>query len=342
MKNFCRSHPVITKAIIWILIVALGVALMILIFAEDSSNDKKALAKVTNALDNLKSLDKMYTISNIVQAPDGDMCYIEICDGDTNYTEYPIDKDGNYGTIALQNANEGTSYVLTDWISKDKGYMLSSEETWLSYPDKYTKLLDSRRYMYFDVILKNIKDLKFKETITANIGMGDESIDIYTATIGKNTVRDILGLSAEKMYQVISETSKDKNIKKLCNFYLDDIGFTMVFSDANLTIGVVDGVLRYIQMEVGGLGSRMYVSKSVVIGDVEKRQEPDFSKVVTYESTLKDLADYVSKYDTYEDAMVALGSEENNLQENSSGNTEQSSTSQEETSSEQETTSSSN
>ena len=101
-------------------------------------------------------------------------------------------------------------------------------------------------------------------------------------------------------------------------------------SDANVTIGIVDGVLRYVQIETGGLGSRLYSTKSIMLSDVDVRQEPDFSNVDTYESTLKDMADYVSKYDSYEDAMKALNGSSSSssdlTSEETTGNSTESST----------------
>lgn len=270
------------------------------------SNDADAKKKVESALDSLENLDKTYEVSNVMQAPDGNLCYVEICSNGASYTEYPVDADGNYGTIAFQDSAD-VEYVLTDWVTSDgKGYMLTGNDTWVSYPDSYSKKLKSRSLMYFDVIVDKMTGLSFKETVTADIGMGDESIDVYIAKLDSETVGTILGLGSEEIYKSIESSTKDENIKKLCGYYLDDISFTMVFSDANVTIGVVDGVLRYVQLEVGGLGSRLYYTKAILTQDVDVRQEPDFSNVDTYESTMKDMADYVANYDSYEEAMQAL------------------------------------
>lgn len=276
-------------------------------------NDSDAKKKVESALEKLKKLDKTYEISNVLQAPDGNLCYVEICSKGGSYTEYPVDSDGNYGTIAFQDS-EDAEYVLSDWITKEgKGYVLSSDDKWVSYPDEYSKKLQNRNIMYFDTILNKMTGLKFKEKVTADIGMGDEKIDIYTAKLDGDTVHSILGLGTEEIYKTIKDTTKDKNIKKFCKYYLDNIGFTMLFSDSNLTIGVSKGVLRYVQIETGGLGSRMYSTKAILTHDVDLRDEPDFSKVGTYESTLKEMADYVSDYDSYEDAMSSLSDTSDDL-----------------------------
>lgn len=273
-----------------------------------SSTDK---VKIEKALEELKNMGTMYQISNVMQAPDGDLCYVEIVDDGVSYTEYPVDEDGNYGTIAFQDSNN-TDYVLMDWLTKDgKAYTLSSEDKWVSYPDTYSKQLQSRNLMYADKIIDKLTDIKFKETITTDIGMGDESIDLYTGKLDNETVRSILGMSSEQLYKSINSTTSDKNIKKLTEYYLDDIGFSMVFSDANVTLGVSDGVLRYLQIETGGLGSRLYYTKAILMKDLDERSKPDFSKVDTFESTMKETADFVGQYDSYEEAVDALSELDN-------------------------------
>lgn len=275
--------------------------------SSSTANDEDAKKKVDIAFNALQNMNSTYEVSTVMQAPDGNLCYVEICSDGASYTEYPVDSDGNYGTIAFQDSYDA-EYVLTDWVTKDgKGYMLSGQDTWVSYPDSYSSKLKSRNVAYFDTINKKMTSLKFKETINADIGMGSETIDVYTAKLDSETVHSILGLGSEEIYKAVKETTKDDSIKKLCDYYLEDIGFTMVFSDANVTIGIVDGVLRYVQIETGGLGSRLHYTKSIMTQDVDVRDEPDFSNVGTYESTLKDMADYVSDYDSYEDAMKALG-----------------------------------
>lgn len=304
---------------------------------DTEKTDKDAQKKVEKAFENLKKFDKTYEVSNVMQAPDGNLCYVEICSNGVSYSEYPLDANGNYGTVAFQNSNEDVDYVLTDWVTADgKGYMMKDENTWIKYPSNYSKKLQSRNIMYLDTIVKNIKSLKLKESSTVDIGMGDEDMDIYTGTLDSDIVRKIVCLGSEEIYTDIKNTTKDKNIKKLCGFYLDDIGFTMVFSDAKVTIGVVDDMIRYVQLEIGGLGSRLYITKSILTKDVELRQEPDFSNAVSYESTMKDLADYVSKYDNYEEAMQALNTD-SSTEETTETTTEETSEESTETSSEETT-----
>ena len=96
----------------------------------------------------------------------------------------------------------------------------------------------------------------------------------------------------------------------MCDYYIDDFDFRLVTSDANVYIGVdINGVLRYMCLEVGGLGARLYMTKIVVeLGNSNPRDLPDFSTAVDFSVTLSDLADFVASYDSYEDALDALSS----------------------------------
>lgn len=274
--------------------------------SSSSKNDSKDMIKVETAFNNLKKLDGVYEISNVMQSPEGSLCYVEICNKGASYTEYSVDKDGNYGTVAFQNSSN-TDFILSDWVTKEnKGYTTSSDNKWLVYPDTYAKELSSRKYMYFDKIKDKLTDLKFKESTTVDIGMGDEDIDVYTATLDSATVRDIMGIGSEKLYTSVKNDSQDENIQKFCGYCNDDIGFTMVFSDAKVRIGVIDDTLRYLQLEVGGIGTRLYYTKAVLTRDIDVREEPDFSSAEKYETSLKEMADYVAKYDSYEEAMYEL------------------------------------
>lgn len=273
---------------------------------QSTKGDTEAQQKVEKAFDTLKNYDKSYQVSNVLQAPDGNLCYLEVVNKGASYTEYPVDSDGNYGTIAFQNRTSSTEYVLNDWVTAEgKGYAMTGENEWSTYPDDYSQKLVSRKYMYFDTIQKNMTDVKFKETKTIDIGMGDEEFDLYEAKLDKEKTREILGVGSEQLYKSIRDNSKDSNIKHLCDLYLDNVDFTMVFSDANITIGVSDDTLRYIQLEVGGLGTRLYMTKSILTQDVSTRKEPDFTKAKAYEKSMTDMAEFMSKYETYDEGMTA-------------------------------------
>lgn len=270
---------------------------------EQSSKDWQ---KVNKAFDKLKKMNSLYEISNVLQAPNGTFCYLEVCNKGASYTEYSVDKDGNYGTIAFQDSNK-TKFTLADWVtSNNKGYSISKDGNWLSFPDSYSSILADRKYLYFNRIKADLTNLKFKEKTSIDIGMGEENMEIYTASLPAEDMRELVGMGTEQLYKGVKSEASDKNIKKLCKFYLEDIDSTMAFTDAKVNIGISDNMLRYLQFEVGGLGTRLYLTKAVLLKSVNQRTEPDFSSAMTYESSLKETADFVSKYKTAEEAFTAL------------------------------------
>lgn len=269
------------------------------------TGNQEDISKIQEAYTNLQNLDKVYEIANIYQSPSENLCYLEVCNPDgSSYTEYSVDDNGSFGnTISRENSD----FMLTDWITKDgEGYVLVGENEWLKYPNNYINTIKSRNIMYLDLMMDNLKNVSYLEDTTLSVGTGEESFSMYKANLSSDIVRKLLGIGSEELYKAIKEDTINENISKLCGFYLEDIDFTMKFSDANVYIGLSNNILRYVQLEVGGLGTRLYDTKAVVVEDINLRDEPDLSGALPYESSLKDIADYVSEYDTYDEALEAL------------------------------------
>lgn len=123
------------------------------------------------------------------------------------------------------------------------------------------------------------------------------------------------------MYKSLKEEEgTSKNVKKLCDYYLKDLGATMYFSDANVYLGVDENkVVRTYSLEVGGLGSRLYLTKTVLYGIFQDEKEPDFTNVKSYASSLEELADYLAKqkkdYSTALTELYQYGNDAGNLSE---------------------------
>ena len=121
------------------------------------------------------------------------------------------------------------------------------------------------------------------------------------------------------MYKSLKEEEgTSKNVKKLCDYYLKDLGETMYFSDANVYLGIDNNkVVRTYSLEVGGLGSRLYLTKTVLYGIFQDEKEPDFTNVKSYASSLEDLADYLAKsnkdYSTALNKLNTIGNSEDEL-----------------------------
>ena len=76
-------------------------------------------------------------------------------------------------------------------------------------------------------------------------------------------------------------------------------------------------VLRTFSLEVGGLGSRLYLTKTVLYGVYQDEKEPDFSECKSYASSIEDLADYLAKsgkdYSTAINEMYQMGNKVNQI-----------------------------
>lgn len=286
---------------------------------DTSSDNYKAILSGFNGL---KSLDTNYVITNTMELPNESMCYIEVNTSDGNYTEYPIDENGNYGTIQFNEA-ENTEYIIYDYLTKDNevyilngSYNSSDEENdyiWLHMPKSYAEDISSRKYMYVDVMLDylyNITyegDMKFDET-------DSEEVSVYTANIPDFLVKQICGVDTLGLYQNIkNDNSDNEDIVSLMNTYIDSLDDSLTFSKGSVVFGInKDGVLCYMQLSAGGLGTRMYYTKYLVQNDsIEVRDLPDFSNSEEYIDNITSLADYISSFDSYEDAMNSLYSSGN-------------------------------
>ena len=112
---------------------------------------------------------------------------------------------------------------------------------------------------------------------------------------------------------VVNNTDND-NIRNLFQYYLDNSEYTLACSDANVLVGIDnDGLLRYMGLEVGGLGTNLYFTSVVVdTNNKEVRTNVDISNAKTFESLYTDLADYCAKYDTIEDALESISYDSQN------------------------------
>lgn len=310
MKHFKRVTSV----------VLVGLMIFSLTACSSSTSEKSDLEEnkkvLSDALDVLNSSGD-YIISTSVNAPDGDVYYITVNTSDGCYTEYPVDADGNYGTLSYKDITDNQEYMLTDyWIDSETSYFINpSEDGTLAYkyPAEYSKTLENRGKMYFPEMLEQFTSIKYKEQITADIGNGEEELKIYECVLPSSYMHDYFGKTNQALYTAIVNETKDENIKNLCQYYLDEYDMTLTFSDANVYVGIDStGKLKYIDIMVGGLGSKMYMVMSVLDNSFTSRTTPDFSNALNYVDSLSDVADYVADYDSVEEGLNALSKEYSN------------------------------
>ena len=296
-----------------------------------------AKTELQTAVDNLGNSDTNYVISNILEAPEGNTYYIEnYATSGQSFTEYPVDSNGNLGSIETTSSDSDESisdedaanqdYVITDWITDDgKMYLnnskTSSKSEYFSLPDSYADICKSRNVMYMDTMLNDFSKIT-KQDDKQELDLGDSDkvkLTMYKCVLPSDKVAKYLAVGSIAMYNALDKDEKSsENVKKLCEYYLKDLGETMYFSDANVYLGVDENkILRTLSLEVGGLGSRLYLTKTVLYGVYQDEKEPDFSDCKTYASSIEDLADYLANsgkdYSTAINEMYQMGNKVNQI-----------------------------
>lgn len=279
-----------------------------------SSSDVKELKQALAEL----GTHEDYLVQTLMEAPDGNATYLEVVHDGGSYTEMPVDSEGKITDTLLTDEDNTGNYALVDWIKNDGTiYMTYTDDDgnagYYSLPKEYGKKMLSRNNGYFEDMVDNFTSIKKDEdTVKGDIGDGEEEYTMYECTLPSEYVKEILGASTYGLYaSYVEDEDVDKNIKQLCEYYLEDLDMSLTFSDAKVTVAVADGNLRQVVLETGGLGTKMYVTKTFLMNsEYELREEPDFSNASDYTDSMKELADYVADYDSYEEAMKALNSQD--------------------------------
>ncbi|MBR4314099.1 MAG: hypothetical protein IKP66_04235 [Lachnospiraceae bacterium] len=267
---------------------------------------------LTDALAQLKTKDN-YIISTYVQAPMGNTSYIEYVTPEMSAT---LVDDANietaYQAQDLTQANyrvndvikDGHLYFVYDNTDEDGNAVTEIYQA----PDNYAKECSARRYMFFDWMKDNLTDLEYVENTETDLGNGTVSMDVYKATLSSDAVKRILGNGTYTLYKMVQDTTENEGLKKLMGWLADDIEFTLVYSDANALFGIVDGSLAYVNLEIGGLGSKMYVTKCFIEDTTvaSKVTIPELTNVVSYEDLYADYGNMALEYDSMEDMYNAL------------------------------------
>lgn len=265
---------------------------------------KQYKAELQEGVDNLSNSDSNYIISNILESPDGTTCYLEnFSTAGESYTEYPLDSDGNIGNLNVSD-NSDISYQVTDWLTEDGKMYLNmsqdkSKDNFYVLPDSYANICKSRNVMYVDTMLNDFTSI-IKEDERQEVDLGDKDkvkLTMYKCVLPSDKVKNYLAVGSIALYKTLKEdTNTSDNVKKLCDYYLEDLNETMYFSDANVYLGLdANKILRSYSLEVGGLGTRLYLTKAVLYGAYQEEKTPDFSEVKPYSDTLVDLADYLAE-----------------------------------------------
>lgn len=275
--------------------------------------NKKYVSDIKSAVKGLTSTYSDYIISNTLEAPNETVYYLDISHGKDTYTEYPVDSKGNVGGIQYGTKKQIT-YTLTDWYSSGGKYYVfgldsGKKSKVYTLPSTYNEYVKDRGALYVNDMLKGATSIRKMDNITVTIPAGKLKLKSYMLEVKADTVKKVLGLTNYDMYASLKEDKNSSaNLKKLANFYMIDSERSLTCSDAYVTVGIDEkGVLRYVNIDVGGLGSHLSLTKVVAgLTNDNVRSMPDVSKATAYSDNLKDLADFVSQYDNYYDAVKAI------------------------------------
>lgn len=77
-------------------------------------------------------------------------------------------------------------------------------------------------------------------------------------------------------------------------------------SDGNCLVGIdSNNILRYVTIEIGGLGTRMYITKAVVsVKNENIRSEPDFTKAEEYYKSIEEKAEFIKGYSDFDTGLA--------------------------------------
>ncbi len=275
-----------------------------------------------DAMNNLKKKDS-FIISTYINAPVGNTSYIEYVAPNMSAT---LVDESNIETPYQQIDKTTAQYRYNDLIKDGHMYFFydnTDEEgnpitEVYKAPDEYAKECGIRSYMFFDLMKDDIQDLEFVETTTGtDLGNGPVNMNIYKGKIASSIVKRILGNGTVVLYDTVRKNTDNEGMKKMMGWLIDDIDFTMQYSDANAIFGVVDDTLVYINLEIGGLGTKMYVTKCFIedTSVATNIAEPSIEGAIDYETLYASYADMALEYDSMEDLYNAIYNQSNALSE---------------------------
>ena len=322
-----------TKALVGVIVVLVLVLVGLCIYVISNSPNKPNQTAVetgaevnksvlTDALNNLKKKEN-FIVTTYVNAPMGNTSYIEYVTPTSSAT---LVDDVNIETPYQQVDQSTAQYRYNDLIKDGHMYFFyeNADENGnpitevYQAPDEYAKECGIRSYMFFDLIKDNIQDLKYAETTSGtDLGNGPVDMVVYEGKISSDIVKRILGNGTVVLYDTVRKTTDNEGLKKMMGWLIDDIEFTMQYSDANVLIGVADDTLVYLNLEIGGLGTKMYVTKCFIedTSVAQKMTEPSTEGAITYENLYADYAEMALNYDSMDDMYDAIYNQSNILSE---------------------------
>lgn len=278
--------------------------------------DSAAKSEIQAAAKKLSDTYTNYIISTNVEFAGNATEYIEVVKGEDIYTEFSVSEDGGIGEVSY-GSSDTISYALADWTHDGVFYSFGHDDDGNSviykFPASYaTKYAYDREAMWVNRMLEKAISIEPYDDLELTLAGEQETYKAYRIEVPSDVVQNFVLEDSLCVYSAIKdEEKKGSNIDKLCDFYIEDFKLQRAMSDGRVVVGIdQDGILKFMSLEVGGLGTTMYITKAVVdVRNPNARDLPDFSSAVPLVSTMTDLADFIAQYPDYDSAMKALQEE---------------------------------
>lgn len=288
--------------------------------------DETAEKEIENGLTLLKNKQENYIIENAIEAADDTIYNIVVNTDKGSYTEYPVDADGNYGTLVF-GSSDSMTYNISDWLNKDSNeyylFVSKGDEDSVIYKlnEAYSAFMQTRRYFYVDYMLPNFTYIKATDPISYQDNTGTlHSLKCYECGLPADKIKDILSAQSYMQYKYTAEDENcSDDVRALLKYYLKQLDRPLTFADGRVLIGLDDdGMISYVGMETGGAGNYFYYTQYMIEPDATTnlRDVPDFSNAVPYEDQFKEIAAFVSTYPTTAEGVKALDVSQMELETN--------------------------
>ena len=282
--------------------------------------------EIENGLTLLKNKKENYIIENAVEAADATIYNICVNTDKGSYIEYPVDSDGNYGTLVF-GSSDSMSYNISDWLNKDSNeYYLfvsnnDSDPTIYKLNEAYSAFMQSRRLFYVDYMLPLFTYIKVTDPISYTDSTGvPHSLKCYECGLPAEYIKKILSIQSYGQYQYTADDENvDENIRKLLKFYCKQLDRPLTFADGKVLVGIdEDGIISYVGMETGGAGNYFYFTQYLIEPNATSnlRSVPDFSNAIPFEDQFKDIAAFVATYPSTAEGVKALQASQEELDTN--------------------------
>lgn len=276
-----------------------------------------------NGIDKLYKYDKDYIVTTYLAQPSGNSGYYDYVKANKDSYNMTPDETVMSADTAYQSGENLDKYVMTDYYNSEKDLVTflsyeDGEPEYFSSPDSYAAYIADRSILYAGNLVTRIKEFTNHEEATVDIGNGEEKITFYQARVDASAIREVLEVGSYTLfYRVAQEAydNGDEGMYSLFMYYCDAMHDSLTFSDGTVLFGLdSDGMLKYISISTGGIGSTMQSTKCVITDTSKVSVQNAPATPETYErfySIYQDLADEVAQYDNIEEAFRAIyGAEE--------------------------------